>query len=94
MIRAALVVAALALSGCGSTLVAAPPAAVPPLDTALTRKCKEAPPLPAGASSRGLSETEAVEMLGRYDTALTDCAGRFARVVEITEGLHRRLAGR
>lgn len=75
------IMATLALAGCSTAPATWPQ--LQPLDTGLTRPCIAAPRLPAGAAQRGLSERQAVEIIGRYDVALADCTLRHGKVVEI-----------
>lgn len=90
MMRIAML-ALLALAGC-----ATPPAVRPhlePLDTGLTHACQAPPRLPSTAAAKGLSERQTVEIIGRYDAALTDCATRFGKTVEIYERRDRAIGG-
>lgn len=93
MIRAALLAAALivivaTLGGC-TTMVAAPPRDLAPLDLTLTRRCDA----PVTVPDRDLTEKEVAGLWGRDRLALTDCGRRLAATVRIYEARDRRLAG-
>lgn len=83
---------ALALSGCMS--VSADKPRLEPLDTGLTKPCEPAPRLPPNAAKAGISERQTVEIIGRYDGALSDCSRRQAALVRIYERRDAQIGGK
>lgn len=83
---------ALALSGCMS--VSADKPKLEPLDTGLTQPCQAAPRLPPNAAKAGISERQTVEIIGRYDGALSDCSRRQAALVRIYERRDAQIGGK
>ena len=80
---AAVLVASLALSACGQTVV--PEIRLVPLrlpEALLT--CEAAPPLPAG--NEFLTQGQVAELLLAYDAAHADCSGRLEAVRKLNRG--------
>ena len=90
--RIIIMIMAAALAGCSTPAAVRPP--LQALDTGLTRPCADRPRLPPGAATAGISEREAVQIIGGYDAALSDCARRQAALVRIVEDRDNKLGSK
>ncbi len=85
------VLAACLLTGCATATTDRP--RLTPLDSGLTQPCQRPPVMPSTAKTKGLSERQTVDLIGRYHGALSDCARRQAAVVRIYESRDSKIGG-